>query len=714
MPKSKKPAKDDSDSDDDELAWKPSWQKDEERKAKASSAKRPPTAPPLTKKPSKAGSKVKLKSPSSRPSSAANSDDDDGTPPQRSTSPSRASNPLLDDEKEDEDEDRDEWRLSNRSVSSKHKADPAYIKQVEQWQKFRTDFPVPLRSPLTAGHILALRRQLKGKKKLIVQGIPIHLRRDVWEILSGARAFPEKMEGSGRYQHYLKHPPPAATTKAITADVGRAMRGHMKFTTKTGKEELSRVLAAFASRVPAIGYNSAMSHVAAFYLLFYPEERAFWMLCSLIDIILPQDYYTNSLLGARADAQLVKILVFQRLPRLHSHLNKHSMDVSIVALRWLMPLYLTTLPLHVCIRLFDILMLEGANWLISIALALLHIHQKKLLAIHDSAELFDCIDKIGSDEKTLDPDTLISQAMQSKCAVSEEELKRRDVERRIMESAYMKELAASMKFKQQEEERRKREEEQRRQAEENEEQALSFGTEMWKIGATGKPRKTKVYLRNESRDEKERERRMYTITWDSKSKPQGEARLLLRDCSLYCGLEHGQFAKRADMRKQWDTAAKRAWTVVGAVRSLDLVCVTDYDFEEWMKVLRRVPMKTKEWTKMGGGKEGDGKITRVSIGADEAEEKVRDGSGKRNGGDGSSGIVKQGIVAAAAGSAGGSSSTLGKPKLSRLQQARAERDARGDGPAANKLAALLKHAPADDLSLSSDEEPAPAPAKKKK
>ncbi len=105
----------------------------------------------------------------------------------------------MDDEKEEDDDDRDEWRLSNRTVSRKHRADPAYIKQAELWQKFRADFPVPLRSPLTAGHILALRRQLKGKRKLVVQGIPIHLRRDVWEILSGARAFPEKMEGSGRY-----------------------------------------------------------------------------------------------------------------------------------------------------------------------------------------------------------------------------------------------------------------------------------------------------------------------------------------------------------------------------------------------------------------------------------------------------------------------------------------------------------------------------------
>ena len=83
------------------------------------------------------------------------------------------------------------------------------------------------------------------------------------------------------------------------------------------------------------------------------------------------------------------------------------------------------------------------------------------------------------------------------------------------------------------------------------------------------------------------------------------------------------------------------------------------------------------------------------------------------GGDSGRELVKAGIVAATAASAGGSTSAISKPKgLTRLQQARAEREAHGDGPAANKLAALLKHAPADDYSLSSDEEPAPVKKKK--
>ena len=233
----------------------------------------------------------------------------------------------------------------------------------------------------------------------------------MWEILSGARAFAEKLEHNDRYGWYLRHPPSATVSKQISSDVGRALRGHMKFTTKTGQAELTRLLTAFAVRSPSIGYANSMCHIAAFFLLFYPEQRAFWLLCALVDIILPQDYYTNSLLGARADSQLLKILVFQRLPKLHQHLSKHGLDVSIVALRWLMPLFLTTLPLHVCIRLFDIVMLEGSTFLLSVALALFQLHSKKLLSIADSAALFEYVNGIGQDEKTLDSEAVIKEAL---------------------------------------------------------------------------------------------------------------------------------------------------------------------------------------------------------------------------------------------------------------------------------------------------------------
>lgn len=116
----------------------------------------------------------------------------------------------------------------------------------------------------------------------------------------------------------------------------------------------------------------------AYFLLYYKEEDAFWILCALVDIVLPPDYFTQSLLGrsyapalpkeiamsilggllegphgsdcgplflllfcigfagVRAECMLMKCLVFQRLPKLHAHFAALGVDVYNVALKWLM------------------------------------------------------------------------------------------------------------------------------------------------------------------------------------------------------------------------------------------------------------------------------------------------------------------------------------------------------------------------------------------
>lgn len=618
-------------------------------------------------------------------------------------------------EDDDDDDDRDEWRASNRRVSSKQLSDSRYLAQAEKWKKFRNDFPLPLKQSLSAGAILALRRQLKEKKKLVIMGIPIDLRRDVWELLSGARAFPEKLENHAAYQTFLSRTPSNTIMKQIKADASRALRGHLKYSTKQGQTELIHVLSAFAARSPVIGYVNSMSHIAAFLLLFYPEERAFWLLCTLIDIILPPDYYSSSLLGVRADAQLLKILVFQRQPRLHSHLKKFNLDVSVLVLKWLMPLFLVTLPIHVCIRIFDILMLEGSTFLISIALALMIIHSKKLCSLTDEGELSEYISKIGEDEKSIDSDSLITMAFSSKCMIGEEELKRREVERRIMESAYIKELQISQKYRRQEEERKKREEEEMKKELENEMIALSYGTQMWKIGRQGKPRQTKVYLRNETPNQLDDEKRIYTITWDSKNKKPGESRLLLRDCSLFLGVKHGQFAHRPDVCKQFMSQSSTAFSIISPIRSLDLVCLTQFDYDEWMKVLMRIPMREKETIRVNKTPLKNKNIShtnsrqhsRNGIGGDNDDDDHDEGDDDEKHVGGHRTLAE---LRAARGSGGGvSSSSVALPSSA---------TAKSKIVANNKLTALLKQAPppsrANNAETNSDDDDSPGVRRRKR
>ncbi len=55
------------------------------------------------------------------------------------------------------------------------------------------------------------------------------------------------------------------------------------------------------------------------------EETAFWMMCSIIEDILPPSYFSaDSLLGVQADQRVLCELVSVFLPRVESILQQHD------------------------------------------------------------------------------------------------------------------------------------------------------------------------------------------------------------------------------------------------------------------------------------------------------------------------------------------------------------------------------------------------------
>lgn len=53
-----------------------------------------------------------------------------------------------------------------------------------------------------------------------------------------------------------------------------------------------------------------MNFIVATMLMYCSEEQSFWILCSLIEDLLPDGYYTESLSGLRAAAQLGQLSFF--------------------------------------------------------------------------------------------------------------------------------------------------------------------------------------------------------------------------------------------------------------------------------------------------------------------------------------------------------------------------------------------------------------------
>lgn len=74
--------------------------------------------------------------------------------------------------------------------------------------------------------------------------------------------------------------------------------------------------------------------VAACLLLFLEEEDAFWMMCAIIEDLLPASYFSTTLLGVQTDQRVLRHLIVQYLPRLDKLLQEHDIGEGHHPLLW--------------------------------------------------------------------------------------------------------------------------------------------------------------------------------------------------------------------------------------------------------------------------------------------------------------------------------------------------------------------------------------------
>ena len=87
---------------------------------------------------------------------------------------------------------------------------------------------------------------------------------------------------------------------------------------------------AYIKRNPTIGYCQGMNFVAGRLLKVLEEEEAFWVLCQLLESILPLDYYSN-MVGVLVDQKIFFKLIKTKMSDLHRHLDNIKLDLNLIA-----------------------------------------------------------------------------------------------------------------------------------------------------------------------------------------------------------------------------------------------------------------------------------------------------------------------------------------------------------------------------------------------
>ncbi|RTG85081.1 small G protein signaling modulator 3 [Schistosoma bovis] len=227
-------------------------------------------------------------------------------------------------------------------------------------------------------------------------GIPHSLRPHIWPRLTGAllKAKESKQRIPSITYTELVQLSSTDTLLAgiqIEKDLFRTMPNNLCFhsSNSTGISRLRRVLRALAWLYVDVGYCQGMGLIVANLLLCLEEETAFWMMCSIIEDLLPPSYFSSlSLLGVQADQLVLNHLLPFYLPELDARLKEYEISLPLITLQWFLTLYSSVCPTALTFRIWDLLFYDGSVVLFRIALALLSYKSEEILSLNNSSQIF--------------------------------------------------------------------------------------------------------------------------------------------------------------------------------------------------------------------------------------------------------------------------------------------------------------------------------------
>jgi hypothetical protein len=198
-------------------------------------------------------------------------------------------------------------------------------------------------------------------------GVPDRFRADLWMFWSGGWYVRPDLE---YYRGIVEMPGSELVEAEIERDVRRSLPEHKAYQSPVGVDALRRVLAAYSKRNPALGYAQALNIIVSVLLLYVKEEDAFWLLCVIVERLLP-DHYTRLMVGSVIDQAVFEHLLAKELPVVKRHFEKVGLEVGVVSVSWFMTLFLTNVDWRVGGVLLDGFFLEGPKFIFWFALQIL-------------------------------------------------------------------------------------------------------------------------------------------------------------------------------------------------------------------------------------------------------------------------------------------------------------------------------------------------------
>ncbi|XP_056366551.1 EVI5-like protein [Oenanthe melanoleuca] len=276
------------------------------------------------------------------------------------------------------------------------------------------------------------RKKEKLLKELIRKGIPQHFRAIVWQLLCSAAELPLKAQ----YSELLRMSSPCE--RLIRRDIARTYPEHdfFKGQDSLGQEVLFNVMKAYSLVDREVGYCQGSAFIVGLLLMQMPEEEAFSVFVRLMQEYRLRELFKPSMAELGLCIYQFEFLLQEQLPELNVHFRSQSFLTSMYASSWFLTLFLTTFPLPVATRVFDIFMYEGLEIVFRVGMALLQFNQAELVQL-DMEGMSQYFQKVIPHQFDSCPDTLILRACQVK--YNPRKMKRLEKEYAALKSKEMEE-----------------------------------------------------------------------------------------------------------------------------------------------------------------------------------------------------------------------------------------------------------------------------------
>ncbi|XP_053690506.1 uncharacterized protein LOC128739134 [Sabethes cyaneus] len=265
-------------------------------------------------------------------------------------------------------------RLPQKHDPNETKANEIEMERVKKWLKMLNKWSD--KSTLAKLH------------KRVYKGIPDSLRSQVWCKLLNLKEIMKDAKNRNKYQEMLSLAHEWATeARQIDSDVNRQFREHVFYRERYSlkQKSLYNVLVAYSMYNTEVGYCQGMSGLAGVLLMYMDEEEAFWAL----SILLADKKYAMHGLFIEGFPKLTRFLahhdkiIAKFIPKLKKHFDQYNLDSILYSLKWFFVVFIERIPFSLCLRVWDIYLLDGEKVVTAMAYTILRLHKSKILKLKD-------------------------------------------------------------------------------------------------------------------------------------------------------------------------------------------------------------------------------------------------------------------------------------------------------------------------------------------